>query len=51
VRQNILFGKPYDADHYARVVQACALEDDFAQAGLRWRQTRQYLSNFFLHFS
>lgn len=31
VRQNILFGKAYDAEHYARVVQACALEDDFVQ--------------------
>jgi ATP-binding cassette subfamily C (CFTR/MRP) protein 1 len=31
VRQNILFGKAYDGEHYARVVQACALEDDFAQ--------------------
>ncbi|CAK9439710.1 uncharacterized protein LODBEIA_P38100 [Lodderomyces beijingensis] len=28
VRENILFGKPYDAQKYKRVLFACALEDD-----------------------
>lgn len=30
VRDNILFGKPYDAKKYNRVVNACALKPDFA---------------------
>ncbi|KAE8893583.1 Multidrug resistance-associated protein 4 [Phytophthora fragariae] len=29
VRDNILFGEPYDADHYSRVVTACQLLPDF----------------------
>ncbi|KAJ1665264.1 Multidrug resistance-associated protein 1 [Coemansia sp. RSA 1646] len=28
VRENILFGREYDEDHYNRVVEACALVDD-----------------------
>ncbi|KAJ2395778.1 hypothetical protein GGI23_004174, partial [Coemansia sp. RSA 2559] len=28
VRENILFGREYDAAHYERVVEACALRDD-----------------------
>ena len=31
VRQNILFGKPYDKDRYSRVLTACALEHDLSQ--------------------
>lgn len=27
-RENVLFGLPYDADRYAKVVQACALAED-----------------------
>ncbi|KAI5953784.1 hypothetical protein KGF57_003993 [Candida theae] len=30
VRENILFGKPYDAHRYKQVLFACALEDDVA---------------------
>ncbi|CAM8979802.1 unnamed protein product [Rhodiola kirilowii] len=29
IRDNILFGSPYDKDRYARTVKACALEKDF----------------------
>ncbi|GMF18732.1 unnamed protein product [Phytophthora lilii] len=29
VRDNILFGEPYDADHYQRIVRACQLLPDF----------------------
>jgi ATP-binding cassette, subfamily C (CFTR/MRP), member 1 len=29
VRDNILFGKPYDEEWYSKVVHACALEPDF----------------------
>ena len=31
VRQNILFGKPYDKERYGRVLSACALEHDLDQ--------------------
>eukprot|EP00794_Sanderia_malayensis_P016216 gene16216-17849_t len=31
VRQNILFGEPYDADKYCDVINACALIEDFRQ--------------------
>ncbi|KAJ2946420.1 hypothetical protein O0L34_g12459 [Tuta absoluta] len=31
VRENILFGLPYDADKYRRVCRVCALEKDFKQ--------------------
>ena len=31
IRENILFGSPYDPDLYARVVYACALEADLSQ--------------------
>lgn len=31
VRQNIIFTEPFDAQRYARVIQACALESDFQQ--------------------
>ncbi|KAG6000046.1 hypothetical protein E4U43_001725 [Claviceps pusilla] len=31
VKENIIFGYRYDADFYARTVEACALLDDFAQ--------------------
>ncbi|KAL7299745.1 hypothetical protein TKK_0007495 [Trichogramma kaykai] len=31
VRDNILFGQPYEADRYARVCEACALRRDFEQ--------------------
>ena len=31
VRDNILAGMPYDEDWYKRVVDACALQADFAQ--------------------
>ncbi|KAI5634802.1 ABC transporter domain-containing protein [Phthorimaea operculella] len=31
VRDNILFGLPYDADKYRRVCRVCALEKDFKQ--------------------
>ncbi|XP_046668372.1 probable multidrug resistance-associated protein lethal(2)03659 isoform X3 [Homalodisca vitripennis] len=31
VRQNILFGSEYDKQHYRRVVEACALWQDFKQ--------------------
>ncbi|XP_049951176.1 probable multidrug resistance-associated protein lethal(2)03659 isoform X3 [Schistocerca serialis cubense] len=30
LRQNILFGEPYDRVWYKRVIKACALEEDFA---------------------
>ncbi|KAJ2862921.1 ATP-binding cassette glutathione S-conjugate transporter ycf1 [Coemansia erecta] len=30
VRENILFGREYDAAHYERVVEACALKDDIS---------------------
>ena len=30
VRENILFGHPYNKKKYMRVVEACALEHDFA---------------------
>ncbi|KAH7144239.1 P-loop containing nucleoside triphosphate hydrolase protein, partial [Dactylonectria estremocensis] len=29
IRNNILFGKPYDAEWYAKVIHACCLEADF----------------------
>ncbi|RCK54406.1 Oligomycin resistance ATP-dependent permease YOR1 [Candida viswanathii] len=28
VKENIVFGKPFDAEHYAKVIHACALIDD-----------------------
>ena len=28
VRENILFGRPYDMDYYESVLDACALNDD-----------------------
>ncbi|CAH0558001.1 unnamed protein product [Brassicogethes aeneus] len=31
LRQNILFGNPYDRQKYNQVVRACALEEDFKQ--------------------
>ena len=31
VRQNILFGIEFDEERYWRVIEACALKDDFAQ--------------------
>lgn len=31
VRDNILFGKPYNAKRYLKVVKACALEEDFTR--------------------
>lgn len=31
VRQNIIFTEPFDAQRYAKVVRACALESDFQQ--------------------
>lgn len=31
IRQNILFGKEYDRDHYDAVIKACALIKDFEQ--------------------
>lgn len=31
VKSNILFGQPYDAEKYERVVRACALLEDFEQ--------------------
>ena len=31
MRDNILAGMPYDEDWYKRVVDACALQADFAQ--------------------
>lgn len=30
VRENILFGRPYEPDWYAHVITACALVDDLA---------------------
>lgn len=30
VRDNITFGKPYDADRMSRVIDACCLRDDLA---------------------
>lgn len=30
LRQNIIFGEPFDRRHYRRVVKACALEQDFS---------------------
>jgi ABC-type multidrug transport system fused ATPase/permease subunit len=30
VRENILFGAPFDRDRYDRVVEACSLTSDFA---------------------
>ncbi|WFD30029.1 hypothetical protein MSPP1_001042 [Malassezia sp. CBS 17886] len=33
IRENILFGRAYDAAHYRRCVAACALEPDLAQLG------------------
>ena len=29
IRQNILFGQPYDKDKYSRVIEACCLSEDF----------------------
>ncbi|KAL1546554.1 ATP-binding cassette sub- C member 9 [Salvia divinorum] len=29
IRENILFGKPYESDKYNRTIEACALEKDF----------------------
>ena len=29
IRQNILFGQPYDEPKYTRVIEACALKEDF----------------------
>lgn len=31
VRNNILFGQPYDEDKYNKVVKACCLVEDFEQ--------------------
>lgn len=35
VKENILFGKPYDAKVYNTIVQACCLEDDLAMLPAR----------------
>ncbi|XP_075210358.1 multidrug resistance-associated protein 1-like [Lycorma delicatula] len=35
VRSNILFGRPYDKNLYDRVVEACALQQDFSQLPAR----------------
>lgn len=34
LRQNILFGRPYDYDKYQEIVSVCALESDFQQLPL-----------------
>ena len=31
VRENILFGRPYDRDFYRKVIEACALSPDLKQ--------------------
>ena len=31
IRENLLFGKPYDEDRYNSVIEACALEEDLRQ--------------------
>ena len=31
IRQNILFGKDFDKEHYANVIEACALSHDLKQ--------------------
>ncbi|KAI9226113.1 MAG: P-loop containing nucleoside triphosphate hydrolase protein, partial [Piptocephalis tieghemiana] len=33
IRDNILFGEPYDLERYAETVKCCALQEDFRQLG------------------
>ncbi|KAJ2336608.1 hypothetical protein GGI00_000736 [Coemansia sp. RSA 2681] len=34
IRDNILFGKPFDEEHYSKTTHACCLDDDMAQMAL-----------------